>query len=188
IAPYLSDLQGLINHNTLEASIYFLDHQQETKITQGAGVDLDYHKCDSSDFKGKETEESLRNEIDIFYQNYTRSVLRPEQNENEWKAFEKELSDLEHKGIEVFVVIPPYHRVFSERVKKEYPELYNRHLQWVSRLKSLAAAHVKIINYFDGIPGTNDSPAYWNDGVHFTCKSSDIMLRNIVLSWKNSQN
>ena len=184
LGTYLSDLQGLINHNTLEASIYFLNHQSETVITQGAGVEIDYKKCDADSFAGKETVESLRNQIDIFYQNYTGSVLRPKQNENEWQAFEQELSDLSKKGIEVAVVIPPYHAEFIKRLKIEYPDLYQRHLAWVTRLKSLAGEYVKVVNYFDGIPGGVESPAYWNDGVHFTCKGSNAMLQSVVSAWK----
>lgn len=179
----LSDLQGLLNHNTTEASIFFLNHQEQTTITQGAGFDIDSQKCDSADFAGKETTESLKNEVGILYQNYSRGVLVPPQDSQEWDSFKAMVVMLESRGVELVVVIPPYHPDFTARLQAEYPELYQKHLDWINRLSGVASSKTKVLNYFAGISSTQGTPAYWNDGVHFTCKSSNLMLKDVVSSW-----
>lgn len=180
----LNDLQGLLNHNTTEASMFFLNHQEQTVITQGAGSDIDYQNCDSDEFAGKETPESLKMEVDILYQNYSRGVLAPLQDDQEWESFKSMVAMLEARGVQLVVVIPPYHPDFSERLQAEHPELFQKHLEWVNRLSDLSSSKTNVLNYFKGIPSTQGTPAYWNDGVHFTCKSSSLMLRDLVSAWK----
>ncbi|MFM6927934.1 MAG: hypothetical protein ACKOX6_05680 [Bdellovibrio sp.] len=184
LSSTLNDIQGLLNHNTTEASFFFLSHEEQTAINQGAGSDIDFESCDSEQFAGKESPESLRNEVDILYQNYSRSVLAPPQSEDEWIVFQEMFKMLESRGVELVVVIPPYHPDFIARLKKEHPDLYQKHLAWVKRIAQSAGGATKVLNYFEGIPGSLATPAYWNDGVHFTCKSSSLMLKSIVSAWK----
>lgn len=176
----LNDIQGLLNHNTTEASIHFLNHHAETVITQGEGSDIDYKQCESPEFKGKETPESLKNEIDMIYQSYSHEVLVPPQDDKEWATFKKVVANLESRGIDLKIVIPPYHPDFSGRLKSEHPEIYERHLKWIQQLKTLKSDKTTVVDYFSGVPGGDSSPVYWNDGIHFTCKSAMIMLKNVI--------
>ncbi|WP_374079879.1 hypothetical protein [Bdellovibrio bacteriovorus] len=179
----LHDIQGLIDHNTLEASIYFLNNKDKTKLTQGAGSDIDYRFCESSEFKGKETTESLKKEVDLLYQSYTSAVIKPLQNKKAWNNFANELASVAQKGVDVYVVITPYHPEFLRRLKAEHKDIYENHLKWIENIQGLASQGIKVLNYFDGISHTDESPTYWNDGVHFTCRSSMLMLEDLVKSW-----
>lgn len=180
----LRDLQGLIDHNTLEASIHFLSNKQQTVVTQGAGSDIDYQLCASPQFVGKETPESLKKEVDLLYQSYTAAVIKPEQNSESWDAFVHEVTSLAKKDIEVIVVITPYHPEFLRKLKVEHKDIYERHQKWISKLNDLRSQRVQVLDFFEGLPKDDGSPAYWNDGVHFTCRSSILMLEKTVQSWK----
>lgn len=175
-----SDIQGLLNHNTTEASIHFLNHHAETVITQGEGSDIDYAHCESLEFKGKETPESLKKEIDMIYQSYSHDVLVPPQDEHEWSTFKKMVANLESRGIDLKIVIPPYHPEFAARLKSERPDIYERHLKWIQQLKGLKSHKTDVVDYFSGVPSSDATPVYWNDGIHFTCKSAMIMLKNVI--------
>ena len=177
-----NDIQGLLNHNTTEASIYFLNHQADTFIAQGAATNMDYKHCASSDFKGKETPDSLKIEIDKIYQSYSHDILVPPQDEREWETFKKMVANLESRGVELVIVIPPYHPEFSGRLKSEHPEIYERHFAWIKKLKTLNSGKTKVVDNFAGIPGTDDTPVSWDDGIHFTCKAAMIMLKDVVSS------
>lgn len=173
----LKDLQSLIDHNTLEASLYFLNNQKETEINQGSGSEIDYESCLSPQFKGKETPESLQKEVALLYQNYVSRVLPPLQSQRSLEVFKSEMIALAQKKIEVVVVIPPYHPEFLRRLKIEHKDIFDRHQSWILEVLGLASKGIQVRNYFDGIPGDDGSPGYWNDGVHFTCRGAIQMLK-----------
>jgi hypothetical protein len=58
----------------------------------------------------------------------------------------------------------------------QFPDIYSKHQRWVSRLKEIRMPHVKVLDYFGGIPGDDGGPRFWNDGVHFTCRGVIEML------------
>ena len=180
---FANDIQGLLNHNTTEASFHFLNNHSETTITQGMGSDIDYKNCMSPEFKGKESEESLKKEIDMIYQSYSHDILVPQQDDREWATFKKMVANLESRGIDLMIVVPPYHPDFVGRLKSEHPDIYERHLKWIAQLKTLKSAKTNVVDFFSGIPGTDSSPSYWDDGIHFTCKSSGLMLKDLVSAW-----
>ena len=125
----MGDVQGLLNHNTTEASIHFLNHHADTVITLGAGAEIDFQQCVTPEFKGKRTPEELEKEIDMIYQNYSHEVLVPPQDERELETFKKMVANLETRGIDLVIVIPPYHPEFGARLKSEHPEIFERHLK-----------------------------------------------------------
>lgn len=179
---FLRALQGLIDHNTFEASIHFLSKGVSQTQTQGSGSDIDTDLCESLEFRGQETEESLKKEVNLLFQSYTQGVIKAVQSPESWKQFASEMLNLTQKKIDVFVVIAPYHPDFLERLKSEQAQIYQRHLTWLEQLYDLqkqAGSHFHILNFFEGIPGTENSPPYWNDGVHYTCKSSILMLNEL---------
>ncbi|XGC82243.1 hypothetical protein ACES2L_07070 [Bdellovibrio bacteriovorus] len=180
----LREVQGLIDHNTLEASLHFLGNKDKTQITQGAGSDIDFASCLNPDFKGKETVESLKREVDMLYQSYTTAVIVAQQNTEALGDFKRELTDLARKGVEIHVVLTPYHPEFLARLKQQRPEIYERHQHWLTEVKSLQGNGLVVHDFFEGLTGDDGSPAYWNDGVHFTCKASIMMMDGLVQGWK----
>lgn len=184
IKQRVRDLQGLIDHNTFEASLHFLGDKSATRITQGAGSDINYAACKEASFGGKETPESLRKEVDLLYQSYTARVIKPSQNPQAWDEFAAAMTALVKKNIEVVVLVTPYHPEFLRRLKLEHKDIYEQHQNWIAKVQGLAAHGVRVLNAFEGIPRDDGSPSFWNDGVHFTCRSSILMLENTVRSWK----
>lgn len=172
----LAELQQLIDHNTTEASFAALKQAPASSLGQGVGGEIDYSLCEKSDFAGKETPESLRNEVDLLYDSYVHGSIAPAQSEKMLLAFQELIRSLQSKNISVVIVIPPYHPTFEERLKKEYPKIYEAHLSWIQEIQKLQGSHIEVFNYFAGIPHDNISPSYWNDGVHFTCKGVIEML------------
>ncbi len=176
----LHELQQLIDHNTTEASFAALKRSPASSLGQGEGSQIDYSTCNSVDFKGKETPESLKNEIELLYQSYVNGSIKPPQNPQALNQFEITIKDLKARNISVLIVIPPYHPVFMKRLKVEYPGIYEAHIKWIQQIESLQGPGIEIKNYFAGIPEDNGSPSYWNDGVHFTCKGVIQMLRKTL--------
>ncbi|MDG0816575.1 hypothetical protein [Bdellovibrio svalbardensis] len=180
-AVKLQEIQKLIDHNTTEASFAALKHSPASSLGQGEGSQVDYSACDQPDFKGKETPESLKNEIDLLYQAYVNGSIKPPQNTEALKRFEATIKDLQARNIAVLIVIPPYHPVFMKRLETEYPGIYEAHIKWIQNIQKLQGPGIEVKNYFNGIPEDNGSPSYWNDGVHFTCKSVIQMLRKTLV-------
>lgn len=172
----IKDLLKLIDHNTLEASIYSVSHRDQINLDQGASSSADYELCASDLYKGKETPASLKKEVDSIYQSYVNQIFPVAQNPAAWMAFERKLADLNSKGVQVVIVIPPYNPTFTENLKKNYPEIYQRHLDWIGKIDSLKSPKVSVFNFLAGIPGDDQSPAFWHDGVHFSCKGAQIIL------------
>ncbi|MNL23097.1 hypothetical protein D3C87_1444660 [compost metagenome] len=172
----VKDLLKLIDHNTLEASIYSISHRDQINLDQGASSSADYDLCASDRYKGKETPESLKKEVDSIYQSYVNQIFPVAQNPAAWEAFERKLMELNSKGVQVVIVIPPYNPTFTENLKKNYPETYQKHLDWIGKLENLKNSKISVFNFFDGVPSDDHSPAFWHDGVHFSCKGAQLML------------
>lgn len=178
-------VQGLLSHNTLEASLSFLANKEKTEITQGSGSFIDYKACASPDFQGFESEQSLKKEINLIYQSYTHGVINPPQSELLEKQFLHEMQTLGERGLEVWVVVIPYHPLFLDRLKTEQPEIYKKHLAWIEKLQTLDGKKgLRVLNNFEGISGIDDSHVHWNDGVHFNCRAAMKMLAPVLAGWK----
>lgn len=173
---WLKSLQGLIDHNTTSASLRFLKKPWAPDKNQGGVGELDPKVCASESYLGPETAESLQAKINILFENYTQQVIKPAQNPKTWELFQEQIRELEARGIDVVVVVLPYHPQFLERLKKDHPQMYVDHMAWIEKLKGLATERVQVANYFDGIPKDDASTKYWNDGVHFTCHGAVKML------------
>lgn len=172
----LHELQKLIDHNSTEASFVALKRKSSPPPAQGSAGDMDYTACEKPDYPGLESADKLRGEVELIYDSYVHGAIKPPQTPKMWNAFASLIQELPKKKISVLIVIPPYNPTFARRLKAEYPSIYQAHLKWVQQIQSLAAPGIEVRSYFDGIPGDDESPSYWNDGVHFTCKAAMKML------------
>lgn len=172
------ELQQLIDHNTIEASFAALKRKQDGGLGQGTGSEIDYSYCQTPEYKGKETDESLRHEVDLIYEAYVNGSIKPPQNPDALVSFQRLIQKLQERHVEVLIVIPPYHPTFMNRLKSEHSDIYDAHLKWIESIERLQGSGVIVKNYFSGIPLDNGSPVYWNDGVHFTCKGVMAMLES----------
>ncbi|MDZ4676447.1 MAG: hypothetical protein SGI74_02970 [Oligoflexia bacterium] len=178
LSAKFSQYLGLIDHNTLEASFYALNNSDQYELDRGSGWHLDDELCDSDEYIGEKTPHELQKETGITYDTYSRNVLKKQQSPQAWSAFVKKLNALSEMGIEVLVLIPPYYPQFTIRLTKDFPEVIERHGQWIEKLKALKISNVKVLDFFSGIPNDDKSVRYWNDGVHFTCKGAIEMLKS----------
>lgn len=183
---WISTLPSLIDYKTTSASIDFFKHRPLTQQTQGGREDVTLQQCLDENYPGKESAEGLKTKINILYQNYMDKVLKPPQNQMHFAEFKELVASLKQKNIQLLVVIIPYHPLFLKRLKSEHPELHESHKKWASQMQSLSGHGIKVIDNYEGFPGDDGSPKYWNDGVHFTCQSTIIMLQEVLKSWSQS--
>jgi hypothetical protein len=152
-----SPLITLIDHNTVVASINTLKLKPLSLASELGGNSGEYLPCDKGSYEGKESSDS----------------------DEAWQIFEKAIRSIESRGVEVVIVIIPYHPDFVSRLTAEFPEIFGRHQQWVEKVNSISSGGIKVLDYSSGIPGGDGSPKYWNDGVHFTCNGAIAMLSEI---------
>lgn len=179
-SSFLNTFKSLIDHNTTESSIHFLKQGGLSPEIQGSGSNIDYKACESPDFKGYETAEGLKREVEMLYHNYTQRVLVSAQNQKMVAAFEQKMHSLAAKGIDVLILVIPYHPDFVLKLKTEFPEIYERHLSWIRKLKTLQGEKIRVENNLELIPGGDGGPRYWNDGVHFNCKGAMALLKPLL--------
>lgn len=174
-------VESLLDHNNFEATVSYLNKKPPIGTDLGSGSGLDPVACASPDYRGGVTEAVLEKKVDIMYENYTQEILKPPLSEAAEELFKKEMSDLTAKGLEVAVVIAPYQPRFMQQLKKEFPDIYKKHDEWAHRLEAMAGPHLQVINGWNGIPNGDSTPASWNDGVHYTCKSAVALINQIQL-------
>ncbi|WP_413294152.1 hypothetical protein ACLSU7_03420 [Bdellovibrio sp. HCB185ZH] len=173
---FVDTFKTLIDHNTTEASIEFKKRGGLPAESQGAASHMDAKACASSEFKGLVGNDVLKREVEMLYQNYTQRVLVSPQNPQLLENFATKMKSLAAKGIDILIVVTPYHPDFLLKMKAEFPEIYQRHLDWIQKLKTLDGERIRVVDSLASIPGGDSSPAYWNDGVHFTCKGAMSLL------------
>ncbi len=169
----------LVDHNTIAASINTLKVDPLALANEWGGNSGEYLPCDNGEYLGKETGESLGKKVGLLFENYSQKILKPLPSKEAYKIFSVAMQGLESRGIEVVVVIVPYHPDFMSRLKLEFPEIFERHEQWVERVNSMTSQRIKVLDYSSGIPGGDSSPKFWNDGVHFTCNGAIAMLNQL---------
>ncbi len=172
----LSDLQTLIDRNTLEASIHAL---KPGSAPVQDGSDIDYKACAAEDYPGGVSELRLQREIDLLYESYSRRIFVHEQRPEAWDLLVKTMKHLEEKNVRTILVIPPYHPSFREKLQAEQPLAWKRHLEWINNLKNLPLSNLQVVNYFEGYPGETGSARNWDDGVHFNCHSAIRMTESL---------
>lgn len=172
----LEFVQRLIDHKSFEASIANLKKREFNYTDQGAGTGIDYKSCSADDFKGTTAEEVLGKEVDLLFESYKNSILKHPQSLEYWGYFVNQLNQWSEQGIEVDIVIAPYHPQFMQRMQQEIPEVYKAQEDWIARLETLKNSKVKVKNYIYGIPGGDSSPKYWDDGVHYSCRGAMRMI------------
>lgn len=176
---FLRQLQGLIDHNTTEASVAALRRTMSANLKQGEGSRLDYSQCLKSDYNNEKTQQGLDQQVELIYQSYIHGAIAGPQSSEAIDEFESLINKVAKLGISVFIIIPPYHPLFMSRLKSEYPRIYDAHIVWINKIKKLESSQVVVEDYFTtGIPHDDGSPRYWNDGAHFTCKGVIQMLGN----------
>ena len=169
--------QRLIDHNNFEASIAALGGEKRDSKSLGTGSEIDYQECLSPSFKGSTNPDLLPKEVLLLFENYRSSVFKNPQDEAYWKIFEEQMTDWSKEGIEVVFVFTPYHPEFLRKLKTDLPDVYEAHQNWIKKVNALSLKGLLVLNYFEGIPGDDGSPTYWNDGVHFSCRGAIEMLK-----------
>lgn len=173
----LSDLKTLIDRNTIEASFHALKPGSGAPIQDGS--DIDYKVCAAEGYPGGVSDLHLQREIDLLYESYSHGIFSRELRSEAWNLFVKTIKHLDEKKVATIVVIPPYHPRFREKLKKEQPLVWERHLKWIESLKNLPFSHLKIVDYFEGYPGETATAKHWDDGVHFNCHSAIRMTESL---------
>lgn len=178
----LHEMQALIDHNTIEASLAALKHPPDSSLDLGAGSEINFQSCQSPSFQGKETPESLVHEINLLYDSYSHGVLSKAQDANSWSVFYDLIKILKEHQIRLKIIVIPYNPIFMDRLKVEFPAIYQAHLEWIQKLHQIEGPNIEVVSFLEGIPGDDRSPKYWNDGVHFTCKGAIEMLNKALES------
>lgn len=172
----LESLQRLVDHNTFEASLAQMKSLSKAFQIPESGANIDFKACAAPDFKGKTPAEVLFKEVDISYSTFA-PVLRSKLNESYMGYLKQELQSLEQRGVEVLVLIPPFQPGFMARFADEFPEAVQAHNQWLAQLKSWQSEKIQVSSFWEGIPGDDKGPSFWDDGAHPTCKSMVLMLQ-----------
>lgn len=178
---YLEHLQSLISHNTLEAGLHQLGQKKPDGMfaPKGSGSDVDYKKCAAPDYAGKATIDILAKEIEISYSTFG-GLMKASLNPKFVELFKKQIQATAEQGIEVLILVPPFHPEFVRRHAKDHPEAAKSHQEWLSIIQSLASDKIHVQSYWDGVPGDDAGPSFWDDGSHATCKSMMLMLKPVL--------
>lgn len=174
LSAELRKMQGLIDHNTLEASFALLK-SQPAFLELGNGQDLDYEQCIREDFLGKTPASLMQQEVNSVYPRFGAFLLMS-QSEDYWRMFSEQLKKLAHSGVEVLIFVTPYNPMFVDRLSKEHPESIPAQKKWVDRMKSFQNERIKVIDFSQGVPGDDAGPRFWEDGVHPTCHMTIKMM------------
>lgn len=175
----LKIVSKLIDRQTIEASIHQVSNSSSAALNRGPSSEVTYTHCLSPDFKGKISPDVLIKEVDLIYNAYLQQIFTVKENTQAWIAVSSEIKKLSSRGVEIVIVIPPYNPNFMERLEKDRPLVFKNHLEWIAKLQSQKNDLLKVVNFFDGIPGDDGSPKFWEDGVHFSCFSNAIILKEI---------
>ncbi|QDK37828.1 hypothetical protein DOE51_09635 [Bdellovibrio sp. NC01] len=175
---FFSRATKLLDRNTFEASFRKFKSSNIKSDDLGAGSDLDIAKCSSENFKFPESRAGLKTDIEVFFDNYVHGIIDRPQTQSAYRSFEAFMKELRSKGIDVEVVILPYHSIFRSRLESEYPTIYKNHMMWIERINKLQEeVGIEVLNRFDGPKGDDQSLKYWKDGVHLTCKGAMDLYR-----------
>lgn len=174
----LKIVSKLIDRQTIEASIHQVSNSNSEILSKGPSADASYEACLKPDFKGRYSREVLAKEVDLLYNAYLQQIFTVKENFLAWEAFQKTIANLSTTGVEIVIIIPPYNPIFMTRLKKDRPSIFEDHLKWTIKLEALNATHVKVLNFFGGIPGDDNSPRFWDDGVHFSCLGNAVLLKD----------
>lgn len=178
VQAWTSGLQRLIDHKSFEASLAQIKTKPGENFfeAKGSGAQIDYKLCASPDFKGKRTPELLKKEVHLSYGQFL-GPLTSTLSEGYLQAFHKQIHELEAKGIEVLILIPPYHPDLMDRFKLEHAAVYELHKKWEASLLSLQSQKVIVKSYLEGFPNDSKGPDFWDDGAHPTCKAMMRVLQ-----------
>ena len=174
---FSNKLSSVFDHVTFDASVARFKKKNQKPLDLGSGYDLNLQACESPDFRSEKTPAELSKDIVGDYDRYRLSIFNHHASEKYWDLFVQKMRLLSAKNIDVIVLIAPYNPTFMKNLKADYPEVFAAHLNWIQKMKALRIPHIQVVNYFDGIPGDDESVQFWGDGVHFTCKGAIIMLK-----------
>jgi hypothetical protein len=172
-------LKTVFDHNTTEASFKNLKSQSKSQaFNRGSGYDIPILECEKNDFTNDEKKNispALQAEINQTYEKY-KNIISGEVSKDKMQLFENLITELDQKNISVDIIIPGYHPQFTERLKKEFPDRYQRHVDWKNKLLALQNSNIHVIDFFENMSNDENSSLYWNDGDHFGCRESIKML------------
>jgi hypothetical protein len=181
LKEFLESIQRLFDHSSFEASLKQLSSKNKNKSLDlsGSGSDIDFEKCQHRDFQGLTPKNMIQKEVQISYSAFG-PMLRAKINQKFLSLMKSEIQKIASAGIEVEILIPPFHPELMDKLLREHPEVRADHIEWLGALESLKSEKIHILNYWNGTPSDNLGPTYWNDGAHPTCKSMMLMLGPIL--------
>lgn len=174
---YAERTQRLFDHNSFEASLQQLKNKEEDFFDpKGSGSKIEYEKCASPEYNGNISSELLPKAVSGSYTTFSPGFRSP-LNQNFVDIFKHEIKALADKGIEVIILIPPYHPDVLKRIAQSYPDTSEFFKKWLTIIKDLESQKVRVLSYWEGgIPSDDAGPSFWDDGAHPTCKSMLLML------------
>lgn len=104
-----------------------------------------------------------------------------ELNSESREFYELMLSELSQRNIELVFIITPWHPIFFDAYK-DHLEKTNIYTDWVTYLRGLQKDRVRVLDFSvheASKKGILDTDEYWHDGVHFSKKSMEIMIKEI---------
>lgn len=175
----LGRIGSIIDRQTIEASFKVLSANDRPQYSQGPN-DVTLEECQKAESTKDRMPETLSKEVDLVYNSYIHGIFSAKENQQAIPEFAKAITTIAAQGIKVVILIPPYNPHFSSKLQQQHPTIYQRHLEWREQTRSLANQNIHVIDAFLGIPGGNDSPQFWSDGVHFTCAAAQIILKETL--------
>lgn len=96
--------------------------------------------------------------------------------------FRRTIEKAKVHNVEVIFVINPWHTLFYKHFEadlKKHNDIYNKYVEFIKNLKSDS---VKVVDFSYPLSlekGIHDEGEYWGDGIHFSLKSAEIILKEI---------
>ncbi|MBP7652152.1 hypothetical protein KA977_01935 [Candidatus Dependentiae bacterium] len=102
-------------------------------------------------------------------------------NENTKKFYFEIVNEIKKNNKELIIIIPPWHPEFHDFFKGNFVKnlIYKK---WVEFIKSLENNNVKVIDYSYPVylnKSINQENYYWNDGIHFSQNTAEIIINEI---------
>lgn len=110
------------------------------------------------------------------FTNYSKNVWLGPFLEKKVKKLKSFFSEINNKGVEVNVILSPYHPRFRRMFEESLPELQKGKEYW---RKELGSSPAVIVYDFDEISNKllDDSNKYWDDGVHLNKFGAGKLLK-----------
>lgn len=86
------------------------------------------------------------------------------------------------RNVEIVFVIAPWHSLFFKHFESRLSKNNDIYTNWIQFIRGLESPGVRVVDYSypkSLYKGIGDEKEYWNDGVHFSLKSAEIILNEV---------